>query len=484
MKKWLCRVLVVVCGAVWLPSLSSCQKKQKTPASYEIVAEYSPELATIAGTVKISFTNPTERALDTLKFNLYPNAYRQNALYKAVSPAYQKAAYYNGESYGSIAVLSVNGGKGWSVGGEDKNILSVETETPLYPDEKIVLDISFLTKLASVNHRTGVSKNGVNLGNFFPILCGIKENSFYECVYYSDGDPFYLDCADYQMRFVLPKEYALASTGAVVEEKSLESKKQYFLKAEKVRDFAVFACEKYQTLEKKIDGVKVQYFYFDDERAEENFKTIGKAFAYFSKTFGKYPYPEYKVAQADFCYGGMEYPAATIVSPKLSKEEYAHTLVHETAHQWWYAVVGSDQVNEAWQDEGLCEYSTKLFFDEHQEYGVSGKSLVDDALLNVREYYRVYGSVFGETDTRMTRNLSEYLSEYEYRTIAYDKGMVLFDTVKKSVGKKKFLSALKRYYAENKFKTVRPAELIGAFENTGVDVAGLFDGFLSGKGII
>ena len=180
----------------------------------------------------------------------------------------------------------------------------------------------------------------------------------------------------------------------------------------------------------------------------------------------------------------MEYPAATIVSPKLSKEEYAHTLVHETAHQWWYAVVGSDPVNEAWQDEGLCEYSTKLFFDEHQEYGVSGKSLVDDALLNVREYYRVYGSVFGETDTRMTRNLSEYLSEYEYRTIAYDKGMVLFDTVKKSVGKKKFLSALKRYYAENKFKTVRPAELIGAFENTGVDVAGLFESFLSGKGII
>jgi len=158
--------------------------------------------------------------------------------------------------------------------------------------------------------------------------------------------------------------------------------------------------------------------------------------------------------------------------------------VHETAHQWWYAAVGSDQINNAWQDEGLCEYSTKMFFDDHEEYGVSGKKFVDDALSAVREYYRVYGSVFGEADTRMTRNLSEYLSEYEYRTIAYDKGTVLFDTLKKSVGKKKFVSALKRYYSENKFKTVEPADLIGAFEKTGVDVAGLFESFLSGKGIV
>jgi len=484
MKKWLCRVLVVVCAVAGLSFLPACQKKQKTAAKYEIVAEYSPELSTVAGTVKLEFTNPTERALDTIKFNLYPNAYRENALYKAVSPAYEKVAYYNGKSYGSISVLSVNGGKSWRVGGEDKNILLVETEKPLYPDEKIVLDISFLTKLATVNHRTGVAKNGVNLGNFFPVLCGWKNGAFYECPYYSDGDPFYLDCADYKMNFVLPKEYALASTGTVVEEKSLESKKQYSLRAEKVRDFAVFACEKYQTLEKKIDGVKVRYFYFNDERAEENFKTISKAFTYFSKTFGGYPYPEYKVAQADFCYGGMEYPAITIVNPNLDVAEYAHTLVHETAHQWWYAAVGSDQINNAWQDEGLCEYSTKMFFDDHEEYGVSGKKFVDDALSAVREYYRVYGSVFGEADTRMTRNLSEYLSEYEYRTIAYDKGTVLFDTLKKSVGKKKFVSALKRYYSENKFKTVEPADLIGAFEKTGVDVAGLFESFLSGKGIV
>ncbi len=484
MKKWLCLVLALICGAACLPFASACQKEKKIAANYEIVAEYSPELSTVAGTVKIEFTNPTERALETLKFNLYPNAYRENALYKAVSSSYQKAAYYNGKSYGSIAVLSVSGAKSWSVGGEDKNILLVELETALYPDEKTVVDIGFLTKLASVNHRTGVTKNGVNLGNFFPILCGLKDGAFYESVYYSDGDPFYSDCANYEMSFVLPKDYALASTGRVKAEKSLESKKEYTVCATNVRDFAVFASEKYDVLEKKIGGVKVKYYYYSDDKAEAHFETVGKAFKYFSESFGEYPYSEYTVAQADFCYGGMEYPAITIVNPFLTEKEYTHTLVHETAHQWWYAAVGSDQTLNAWQDEGLAEYSAKLFFDAHGEHGVSGKALVDDSLAAVREYYRTYGSVFGEADTRMTRNLSEYLSEYEYRSIAYDKGMVLFDTLRQSVGKKKFSAALKRYYKDNKFKIATPANLVAAFERAGVDVAGLVESFTSGKGIV
>ena len=81
-----------------------------------------------------------------------------------------------------------------------------------------MLDIGFIVKLAEVNHRTGVTKNAVNLGNFYPILCGIKDGGFAETVYYSDGDPFYSDCADYRVTFTAPKDYVVASTGAIVEE--------------------------------------------------------------------------------------------------------------------------------------------------------------------------------------------------------------------------------------------------------------------------
>ena len=41
--------------------------------------------------------------------------------------------------------------------------------------------------------------------------------------------------------------------------------------------------------------------------------------------------------------------------------------VHEVAHQWWYGLVGNDEVHDSWLDEGLTEYSTILYYG--QRYG-------------------------------------------------------------------------------------------------------------------
>ena len=84
----------------------------------------------------------------------------------------------------------------------------------------------------------------------------------------------------------------------------------------------------------------------------------------------------------------------------------------------------------------------------------------------------------------MSRDLGEYISEYEYRSISFDKGVILMDTLRKSVGEKKFFAALKRYYKENAYKIATPEHFIGAFERSGVDVSGLVESFLCGKGII
>ena len=84
----------------------------------------------------------------------------------------------------------------------------------------------------------------------------------------------------------------------------------------------------------------------------------------------------------------------------------------------------------------------------------------------------------------MRKHLKEFYSAYEYRCIAYDKAVVMFDTLRKSVGDKKFLSALKRYYAGNTFQMASVGALVGSFEKTGLDVVGFFDSFLDGKAIL
>ncbi|MBQ9729047.1 MAG: M1 family metallopeptidase [Clostridia bacterium] len=475
-------ILAIALGCVGV--FSGCGESQKTGAKYEIVAEYKPESGSLTGTVKVTFENCEESAFSTLKFQMYPNAYRKNALYRPVSSAFEKSAYYAGESYGEMTVYSVNGAKNWEVMGEDENILYVFLERELYPGDKVVLDIAFSTKLANVNHRTGITKKTVNLGNAFPILCGIKNGGFYESTYYSDGDPFYSDCADYKVSLTLPKEYVVAATGETVGERTLESKKVYTMSILNARDFAMVVSDRFKVLETAVNGKSVKYYYYDDKNAEESLSAAAESFAFFEKTFGEYPYEQYSVAQTGFCYGGMEYPCLSMISDALNEEAKIRSIVHETAHQWWYAAVGSDQIENAWQDEGVAEYSSVLFFEAYEKYGFTREALVTEALKEYRSYYDVYGSVLGRTDTRMTRNLSEYLSDYEYRCIAYDKGVVMMDTLRKSIGDKKFFSGLKKYYEGNLFRMATPNDLIGSFERAGVDVHGYFESFLSGKTIL
>lgn len=484
MKKILSWTLIIVCIMVYIPVLSSCKKTQNAHTRYEITAEYIPESRALAGTVKLTFQNPTENELSVLKFQMYPNAYRKNALHRPVSTTYNSAAYYSGESYGEMSISSVNGAKNWEIMGEDENILCVFLERSLFPGDKVVVDIGFITKLASVNHRTGITKKTVNLGNFFPILCGMRHDGFYETLYYSNGDPFYSDCADYKMTLSLPKEYTVACSGSIGEERMLESKKVYTMYAMNMRDFALVLSNGYRITSTQVEGKSIAYYYYADKSPQKTLETVKEAFIYFEKTFGEYPYDCFSVAQTGFCLGGMEYPGLVMVSDKLKERELSHVVVHETAHQWWYATVGSDQIENAWQDEGLAEYSTLLFFENYEKYGFTREGMMTEALREYRSYYDVYGSVLGRTDTCMTRHLKEYLGDYEYRCIAYDKALVMFDTLRKSVGDKKFLSALRKYYSANMFSIAQPEHLIACFEKVGLDVSGFFDSFLSGKAIL
>ena len=484
MKKILGWVLIFVCAILSVSMLSGCEKEENARTRYEIIAEYVPENRTLTGTAKVTFENWTDNEFSVLKFQLYPNAYRKDALYSPVSSAYKSAAYYAGESYGEMVISSVHGSKGWEVMGEDENILYAYLERPLYPGDKVVLDIGFLVKLATVNHRTGVTVHTVNLGNFFPILCGIKHGGFVETVYYSDGDPFYSDCADFKVTLTAPKEYTVAATGALVEERTLESKKEHTTSALNVRDFAMVLSDNFRVSSTKVGETTLAYYYYDDKKPTETLDLIEESFTFFEKTFGEYPYGNYAVAQTGFCFGGMEYPCLAFISDSLVEEGKTRAIVHETAHQWWYGVVGSDAIEEAWQDEGLAEYSTLLFFEEYEKYGFTREGLVKEALGEYRSYYDVYGSVLGRADTRMSRHLKEFISDYEYKCLTYDKSVVMWDTLRKSIGEKKLIDGLRKYYTACRFQMASPQDLMGAFEKTGTDVGGFFESFLQGKSIL
>lgn len=484
MRKTVCLALGILLSITMFFWGTGCAEKAGTSNRYEITAEYVPENNTLAGTAKVYFENESDNEISVLKFQIYPNAYRKNALYKPVSSNMAQSAYYAGESYGEMVISSVNGAKNWEIMGEDENILCAFLERTLFPGDRVVLDIGFLVKLAKVNHRTGITDKTVNLGNFFPILCGVQDGGFYESVYYSDGDPFFSECAHFKVVLKAPKEYVVASSGALVNERTLESKTVHTFELQNARDFALVLSNRFRCLEKQVGETVVSYYYYEDADPQTSLQTATDAFSYYEKTFGEYPYPTYSLAQTGLCFSGMEYPALVMLSDVLKPQEKTRVIAHETAHQWWYGVVGNNQIEYAWLDEGVAEYSTLLFFESYEKYGVAREKAVAEALKEYRSYYDVYGNVLGRTDTRMNRHLSEYLSGYEYQCIAYNKGLIMLDTLRKSIGDKKFISSLKKYYKDNQFCVATPAHLIASFEKNGLDVGGFFDSFLSGKGVL
>ncbi len=126
-------------------------------------------------------------------------------------------------------------------------------------------------------------------------------------------------------------------------------------------------------LSSSADGVELNSFYFADEElpARTVLAEMEKALSTFSRLFGSYPYPSLSAVESPF-YDGMEYDGLFLLSRDYY-QNYDGTIlntlvditVHETAHQWWYGMVGNDQALEPWLDEALSTYSEKLFYEEN-----------------------------------------------------------------------------------------------------------------------
>jgi aminopeptidase N len=312
------------------------------------------------------------------------------------------------------------------------------------------------------------------------VLCARDVSGFVENTYSYCGDPFLSDCANYSLTLELPKEYTAATSGKLISEKIVGSTKTDTFTVENARDFAIVLSDKFSIEKKSVNGVEVMYYFYSDDNPTAALNVAAESLEYYDREFGEYVYPTLSVVQTGFCYGGMEYTALEMISDNLSKDDSVYTIAHETAHQWWYEMVGSDQINCGWQDEGLAEMSSVMFFENYTDYGFTRTGIIGSATKSYRAFYSVYSQIFGNADTTMNRPLSAFESEYEYTNIAYNKGLILFDTLRTAIGQEKFLSALKSYYTANLYKIATYEELISCFLKEG-DTEGLFNSFIQGK---
>ncbi len=447
-------------------------------SSYDIVCEYDENSHTLTCEQNVNYVNNSNNTLNEICFFLYPNSFKEIA----VSNAYYDRAYPNGDSFGDIEIESVKiGDKDAEFNIENEAILNVTLFNELFPNENIEINLSYVVNLANVYHRLGYGDNAVNFGNFYPILC-VYDDGFVKNSFASNGDPFYSDIANYNVQITFPSNYTLATSGEVLRSTNENSKTTTEIKGEKLRDFCFVLSTKFVVISKTINDVNVNYYYYDDENAEEYLTLACEVIEEFSSSFGDYPYKNVNVVKTNFCFGGMEYPNLVYISDEITDSEtYRYVIVHELAHQWWYSLVGNNEYEEAWLDESLTEYSTALFFERH-DYGLNYDDIIAGADSTYRLFVDVYSNVLGDVDESMNRNLGEFETEPEYVNCVYTKGVLMYDSLRKTLGDSKFFKCLKDYFENFRYKNASGADLINSFSSSSHrNLEGYFSSWLNGE---
>lgn len=485
MKKQIKIVAILLSVICALPLFAACEKKpQKEERShYEITATYDEEHKTVTASMSLSYYNGTEAILDELCFHLYPAAFREGARFSPVPKDAVSSAYPAGLSYGGIEIgkTTLGGAEvATSIEGEDEDILVVKMSGEgLYPTERAELTVDFTLTLPEIRHRFGYQGSRVNLGNWYPIACAFEDGNFVTDPYYSTGDPFYSDCADYKVSVTVPDGLTVAASGRVTGADNADGTKTFSSEILAARDYAAVIGE-FKMLGSKAGDTDVNYYYISDPEPEKALTAAVDAIKTFSDKFGEYPYESMSSVETQFLQGGMEYPGLAMISDALTGDFYREAIIHETAHQWWYAAVGNDEVRYPWLDEGLTEFSTSIFYRENPAYEVDYEKRIADALGAYVLYFDAFGNA--DSDTSMTRKVCEYDSAFEYTYMTYVKGELMFESLRSVIGDEKFFAGLKDYYSTYKFKTAKPDDLIGCMEKaSGRDLKSFFDSWTEGK---
>jgi len=442
----------------------------KTCPIYKIDVDFDPEAKKIVAQQELTITNNNATEFKELYFHLYPNAYK-NPDEVPFTEEYMSLAYPAGFAPGYINLKKVVAGTREADYKIEDTILEVNLDEVLKPNQKITLKFEFEVQIPPSIANFGYGDNTYNIANWYPILAVYDEEGWHKDPYYSIGDPFYSQVGLYEVNIKTPKEYTVAASGSLNQKREENGKVVWSFSTGLVRDFAWLASEKFETKASNVGNTKVTSYYIKgtEEYGQKALEYGKNAISFFNKYFGEYPYKDYSIVAANYIFSGMEYPNLVIISdeyygPGINLEYLEYTVVHETAHQWWYGLVGNNQIEEAWLDEALTEYSTQLYYEYYYGKEIS-QDIYEKFTLNPYRYFE--SSI---TLGPILRHLSDFPSWDDYSATVYNRGAIMFKDLEARMGKPKLQEALKLYYKQNIYRNATGKDLIKALnEVTGTD---------------
>jgi len=527
-----------VLSSLWLFASIAQQSYFQQTVNTKIDVTLDDKKHFLHGVEEIEYVNQSKKELNFIIMHIWPNAYKNNtsALATQLDENGEVDFHFaNANDRGYIDSLSFEvDGKKITYTNYDghQDIIKLNLGQPIPPGGKVVIKTPFRVKIPKgIYSRLGHIGESYQITQWFPKPAVFDTAGWHPITYLSQGE-FFSEYGTYDVKITLPKNYLVGATGDMVNgenelnfldalviktEEMVANKSFPINKAglpdmkfpvsskefktlhfhqENVHDFAWFADKRYNVLKGEVElphskRKVTTWAMFTNNEADlwtKSIEYLNDATYYYSLWTGDYPYNHVTAVDGSISAGGgMEYPNVTVIGESYTALGLEQVIVHEVGHNWFYGILGSNERENAWMDEGLNtftenRYTETKYPDSKMDFGLPSGIMKKVGLdqYGPRGMYDL-GYIFNARRNydQPIQTRSDLFTPTNYGAIVYGKTGIGFDYLLAYLGDELFDQCMHAYFEEWKFKHPQPKDVQVVFEReSGKDLSWLFDDYI------
>ncbi len=511
--------IYILCILCFISLNSIAQSYFQQQVNYYISVTLDDSAKTLSAFENLTYINNSPDTLKEIYFHLWPNAYRnahtpftkqQLAMMRkdfALSPESEKGYIDSLNFKVNDHIIK------WEYVNKSHEIAKLILDRPLLPNGSIEISTPFFVKLPFLVSRMGYDDDGnISITQWYPKPAVYDRYGWHTFPYYDMGE-FYSEFGNFNVSITVPENFVVAATGNLQTQSEIDflNKKiasngnepdntQTSEKMKTIRytqnnahDFAWFTNPNYIIEKGSVtlpNGHAIETWLFYLPKNKTYYKNmlgkVNRSMEWLSEWNGNYPYKTVKVVDGGLLAGGgMEYPTITVIASMNDSISLEETIVHEICHNWFYGILGFNEREFPFMDEGITTSNQLRYMQKFYPNTSFGEGFLPPDMakkLDLTKYpqrfsmlvpYLLSATSYSDCPTNTA---STDMIATDYETIIYMKTAYVFYYLRLYLGESLYNKCMNAFYDEYKFKHPYPEDLKKSFEATsGKDLSWFFD---------
>ena len=426
----------------------------KGASEYQLEFEIAEDFLHINGKEQVRYTNNEDVPLTEVRLRLFPN----------ILGGVMHLPEVRVDDNPVIPIYSL-----------EDSLMSLPLASPLEPGQSVILNMDFtevVPDTVDLNYGVLAYADGVlALAHSYPMIAVYNQEGWNAEIPPQSGDVTFSDMSFFTVKVTAPKNVTLVAVGREVSRAEQGQTQVVMYAAGPVRDFYLAASADYEVTSQKVGEIVVNFYSASAQKsgARSGLTFAAKAIQDYSSRYAPYPYTELDIVATPTLALGIEYPGMIAITSQILVPNHYYlegTVAHEVGHQWFYNLVGNDQLDDPWLDESLTQFVTLQYFGD--EYGPQGAASFRESLTGRWQDVDNHKIPIGMPVASYTEN--------EYSAIVYGRGPLFFEALEKEIGGDAFDAFLRDYTVTYSWGIATPEGLKSLAEkHCSCDLTPLFD---------